>query len=235
MLSAVSDEPSRDSLPDDLDDSQGGMEEPLRLGELYTDLARKLDAERRARGWLRSRPTSQRLALAALAVGLTALAGAAAPRPNLAELPLTFWLLVAGALGVAAAVTVRLVLRPTHEGEATPLERHGTALAALLVPIALAVAVSKPEAEASYGLGCLLTGLAFALPTYVLVRHLDRQPETRGHRWLAAGVAGLAAYGALTLRCPGEHLTHLVVGHAGAGVLVALASLALARLWPRGA
>lgn len=61
---------------------------------------------------------------------------------------------------------------------------------------------------------------------------LERAPGPVGWRWgLAAAGAGLVAFAAQSVFCPGIDLIHLLVGHGGASVVWALIAVAAAWLW----
>jgi len=74
---------------------------------------------------------------------------------------------------------------------------------------------------------CGSGGVLVALPATVVVLLLDRSREPSSWRiLLAAGAAGLSAFGVGTWHCPSVDPVHLLVAHAGLGTLLGLVVLA---------
>lgn len=198
----------------------------------WAELARRVNEEVGPAAWLRSRSTPVRLALA---LGVPVLAAtvywATKRRADWDVYPHSRMLLEIGVLVLAVALVARAELRPLQYA-ARPVARGGTAVAAFLAPIAIALfapahtahAASLEGAGADFwprALACLGFGLSIGLPALVVVRLLERNPEgPRVLVLLACGLGGLAGNLTLHLHCPITHLTHLLVGHATVGLVL---------------
>ena len=95
-------------------------------------------------------------------------------------------------------------------------------LSVLPVPIELSPYTTPPRGMPLlvHAGSCLLFGLGIALPTFLVCQALSRgAPYTT---WMAAVVSGLVGNLALQLHCPITEHAHLLVGHAGLGIVVLL-------------
>ena len=192
-------------------------------------------------GWLRSRPTSTRVALALAAAAAVALLNLIAmKRADLGVYPLGRMI----ALVALHALIVGLIMRQALLGLQSRPASGGLRAVLVLAAVALPLAVAAmPQAHALHpaslagdgddfvkrGVTCFVFGLVMAAPIGLLLLGLDRG----GHRalprvMLAAAGSGLAGALALQLHCPITHQAHLFVGHAT--VLVALLA-AYAATW----
>ncbi len=205
--------------------------------EMLAELRRRKDRERGLAHLLRSRPTPQRVGIAAAGVALVggyfALFRA---RPDWAEYPEGRMWIAAGLFGGLAVASLGRSLRPMHR----PLPTWAGLVAAGLV--AAFVMAGAPAAHTNHhasigGVGpellpaavkCLVVGLASGLPVFLLARWLDRGAHNALSRvLLAAGAAGLAGNLVLQMSCPMTSPAHLLLGHATTGVLLLLAAFGL--------
>jgi hypothetical protein len=208
----------------------------------------RLQAERGLRARLRELPTPLRVLLAALVLALVALVVAVVTlRGDFGAYPqVRFWASLVVPAGLSLALLLAL-FRPLSRRPLGPVRRWGLALAALLVPLAIAVLPpahdlvhAHPESFADAGgqfwpraIGCLVFGCASALPLLALALALDRGPGLRRDRLLiAGGLGGLAGTIALQLHCPLVSIDHLVAGHA-AVPLALIALIAGRRIFSR--
>lgn len=207
---------------------------PVDLVALQAGLSARLEGERGALGWLRSRPTWQRalllLAVAPICPAAIALVQGFPLRADLAHHWLPRFALEAGLLALALLAAVWAALRPVQR----PTLRSGAALAAVLLATLLAAGLALLPAAHPHGIdepagACLVWGLQFGLPLAVCALLLSRLVT-----WPVVALAGLAAgvLGdlALYLLCPDPRPLHLLLGHASvvatwAGVVLLLGLL----------
>ena len=198
----------------------------------WAELACRVDEEAGPGAWLRSRSTPVRTVLALVVPGLAAIVyWMTKRRADWDVYPQHRMLLEVGVLVLAVWLVARVELRPLQHA-ARPITRAGMALVAFVAPVAIALlapahtahAASLQGAGADFwprALACLGFGLSIGLPTLIVVRLLDRNPEgPRVLMLLACGLGGLAGNLALHLHCPITHLSHLLVGHASIGLVL---------------
>ena len=190
----------------------------------------RIEKETGIRGWLRSRPTSVRMAMAAaVVVGLTVTIGIVRT-PKLLDFTLVFHL---AALAALAAVALFVGLRPLQARPLAPAILYGTLAMLVLVPIALAfhgpdvAAVTGGESARSIG-KCFAVGSLIALPLALLVGSLSRGGSFLSAVALAAA-AGLGGNVWLEAHCPVPGAAHVVGGHVT--VIVMYAALTALGLW----
>jgi len=208
--------------------------------ELWSSLERSLGSEVGPRAWLRSRPTHLRVALLVVAGALGVASAAAKLRPDFDGYPaasLATWLVL---YGLAALAAVRLLLPRPGQATVTDGKKGVALLVALLLPLLYAVGLMVPAASTSGGddgalflrhaFGCFSYGAALSLPillvAWALERH-DRLPL--GNALLAGGLAGLVANLALLFHCPMSQHSHLLLGHATIGFVLASVVAVIAR------
>jgi hypothetical protein len=192
---------------------------------LWAAIERDVRAETGVRAWLRSRPTSQRVALAAGVVVLAALlarrevGGGSWARPGAEP-----WLWLAS-FAVLAAASLAVLLRPLGRSSLSRPAVWAVLASSLALPVAHAL--SSEEASqfgvgsgvARGALGCFLYGLGLALPFVLLVLLLDRSDRlTARGLVLVAGAGALVANLGLLLHCGLDQQEHLLAGHAPIGL-----------------
>lgn len=147
----------------------------------------------------------------------------------------TLWLLGVHSIVVVGSILgLSLALRPAHRRPLNGLA--WAAVAALLVlPFGLSVVPGilpgmTGEVPAFAHVMCAAGGLIVALPATLCVLLLDRSGEPSAWRvLLAAGAAGLAAFGFGHWHCPSADPAHLVMAHAGLGTGLGLVVLLIVR------
>jgi hypothetical protein len=167
---------------------------------------------------------------------------AAAPRADLGVYPIAR--LVLEALGYLATAIIAAVigLRPLHLAD----PRTGRTLAVVAAIGAAALIASLPEAHHDHpaslagggddfiarALGCLAYGTICAIPTWVALRLVARDPSVLGPAAypVAVAIAGSGA-AAVFFHCPIVHVGHRWAGHVT--VLVLLLGWAAWRHWRR--
>ena len=193
---------------------------------LPPELERMLAAERGARGFLRSRPTSQRVLLAAaLVLAWAAAVLLATRRPDLGVMPIARLVLDVALLGTPIVAGLAIALRPVHRPALPPWSRIvllAYAAIALLVFALLPMAhADHPASLAGVGddmakraVGCFTFGSIFGVLTVLGLRMLSRGSGRVFVPTLAIAVAS-ALTGALALyfHCPITHPIHLLLGH----------------------
>jgi hypothetical protein len=211
---------------------------PPELGALYAGLAEQIGRERGLRGWLRTRSTPARAALAAGAVLLAALGTALLwLRPDLHVYPVGRMALILGFGAALAGAQLRLALWPLQR----PAPRRWLAPALIVgaifglggvyaLPAAHVDHAASAQAPGSEALlvrawPCLVIGLALAGACYALLWALDRGGSRRA--LIAAACSGVSANLLLQLHCPITAPAHLLLGHLG----VALAFSAAVTCW----
>ena len=198
----------------------------------WDEVAHDVGKDAGVHGWLRSRPTPARLALAMAAAALGAVIAVFRLRPDwaaVAKLPLVMGFAVdAGALYACVALVLRNRARP-------PLPRPSALLVlAFVLPVASALVASTatqhPTAtfstEACFTFGTLLT-----VPFVLVVASVQRDAALGPFKSALLGAAaGLLANAALLFHCPSSDLGHLLLGHAVIGAVLAVAALSLTSL-----
>lgn len=212
----------------------------------WAALEERLHAETGLRAFLRSRPTGQRIGLAAAAaipaivIGSHALTGevtGAADRQALA------WLAV---FAVGVLVCASALFAPLGRRQWSFAVRAGLGLFALALPALHALsagsagsAAGVPDSEFVHrAAGCFFYGLALSVPFAAIIVLMDRSERTSTATALVTGAAaGLVGNIALGLHCMADERAHLALGHAPLGaaitVLSALAGAALATVAAR--
>jgi hypothetical protein len=215
-------------------------------GDLAALLARTKSRVAAERGWrasLRAKATPVRSAIGiAVVAAIPLLVLAAAPRADLGVYPIVRLVLEAlGYLATAIAAAV-IGLWPLHRAE----PRTGRALAVAAAILAAVVVASLPAAHHDHpaslagggddflgrAFGCFAYGTICAVPTWIALRLLARDPATLGPAAypVAVAVAGSGA-AAVFLHCPIVHVGHRWAGHIA--VLVLLLAWAAWRRWGR--
>ena len=191
------------------------------------------------RATLRRAPTSVQVMWAVVLL-LTAVGGVALQgiRPDIGSYPALRMGGVLVVLVASTAAALAVTLRPLHRPPLQPLAITGAAVAALGMPILLAVvpeAVTGHMASMSKGAfwstaaGCFLMGTGAGVLLFVLLRAMDRRSRTPAALIvLSAALIGLAGNVALQLHCPLTAPMHLLAGHASVGVVwAAIAGVAV--------
>jgi hypothetical protein len=186
-------------------------------------------------GWLRSRPTTERVLLgAAWAALLVTAVAIEMPRSAFGPVPTARVVLVVTVLSALLALTLRLGLRALHT---LPPSRRAvlvTFAAAFAAPFAFALLPAAGPAMAVGGssgavrasLGCFVIGAATGALLVVSLWALDRGAHrSRDIVLLAAAGGGLVGNAALELHCPATSPGHLLLGHASIGLVLAAAYL----------
>jgi hypothetical protein len=195
------------------------------LGRVHASL----DAERGLRGRLRALPTRVRSLLVATAVILVG-GGALvfARRVDFDAYPRWRLLLNAATYAGLLALVSSLVLRPLHRRPVSASWETALATVGLLAPFGWALApmpvLSRAVDPVGGGRDCLVVGIVLGTALAVLLRSLDRAPQTslRSAALFAAG-AGLLANLALVFHCPRTRPMHLALVHAPMGLLLLFA------------
>ena len=180
---------------------------------------------------LRSMPTHQRVALAALFVGSSGIVMLiAGRRPDWADYPVMHMGLALGAMFIAAMFGVVQALPREFVAERPQRARIGMFAFLLAIPFLPAilnagrVAEQTPAADplATIG-GCLGIGTLAALPALLGVRALQRDRKLSFWPTLyAALAAAVGANLALQTHCPVIDPMHVVLGHASLGIVYAV-------------
>lgn len=215
-----------------------------RVDELWENVARSVADERGLRAWLRSRPTLLRVALVCGVLAAVVLAHLLwARRGDGFLVPGARLLLAAGAVVVAIAVCMRVVLAPLTRPFPRAAALGSTAL--LLLPVLAALvpelrwgtADTEPAAASlAAAAGCFAYGGILVLGIGAALWCVDRGAPVSGVRLVPAVVgAGLTAHLVLQIHCANDNPTHLLLGHASVGVtwLLLLLGLRAARRLPR--
>ena len=106
----------------------------------------------------------------------------------------------------------------------------GDLFAGALVPGLLPGMTGHPPTVAH--VMCAANGLFMALPATAVVLLLDRSRNPASWRvLLAAGAAGMSAFGMGAWHCPSVDPFHLIVAHAGLGAVLGLVVLGPRRRW----
>ncbi|MCB9666041.1 MAG: hypothetical protein H6732_18180 [Alphaproteobacteria bacterium] len=218
-------------LPDDRRDTLPPSA-PATLDALFAAVAADtLDRPPNVRDRLRELPTPQRtgLAAAAAAIAVTVVAVQHGLRMDLTAGELLRTLAFGLALVAVGIASAALALRGLHS---RPLPTAGLLGVLLLgAPALLALVPAIPgdvaPVPAVGHLACGATGLIAALAGALAVLFLDRSDAPS--RWRVAGAAatgGAFGFAGGLLQCHHVEPTHLLLGHASAGVLVAALILA---------
>jgi hypothetical protein len=191
--------------------------------DMWVDVEKRLGAEVGPRAFFRSRPTPQRLGLAAVAaVPAVAVGLRSYFSRDGAEHAGSPWAWVF-AYAVLVLVCAALLFLPLGRPRPPRVARVGVGLFALTLPAAyvLVASVAESSAISPKSTSCLFFGLGLALPFAAMVWLLDRADRTSaaGALLVAAG-AGLVGNVALTLHCAADDRSHLLFGHASVGVAV---------------
>ncbi len=192
---------------------------------VFASLEKSILAERGAGPWLKSRSTEVRLLLAAaVALSLSLVFFALAPRSKYGPVALERVLLTVSVFSVLVLAVARVVLRPFQAPETTRRALWLVGLAALAVPVLFALlpgGTPSPLLHAPHHVafgtcffGGLATGGVFVAALHLL--HRD-QHAARSTALLAAAAGGLAANLALELHCPITTSEHLLASHASVG------------------
>ncbi|MCC6527804.1 MAG: DUF1109 family protein, partial [Polyangiaceae bacterium] len=188
-------------------------------------------AERGPSGWLRSRPTPLRVALAvALATGLVGAYALFAGREDLGRLDAVELGVVLGGAGITLFAACLRLLRPLYAPPAAGWTGAALGAAGLAVPTLLALVTSRAGAPddgrpvaAVLGAAaeCLAFGLLGAAPVVALTIALRRaRSDGRAVAALTGVAAGLTGYLCLHVHCGATDRAHLLLGHVA---VVALA------------
>ncbi len=206
--------------------------------ELWASLERSLTAEVGPRAWLRSRPTRVRGGLLVAAGALGVASAAAKLRPDFATYPalsLATWLAL---FSLAALAMVRLLLPSPGRPAVADAAKGVALLVALVLPALYALGLMEPVASAvghdpsflRHAFGCFSYGAMLSLPVLIVAWSVERHERLPlGNALLAGGLAGLVANLALLFHCPMNERSHLVLGHATIGFVVAIAVAMLSR------
>ena len=204
---------------------------------LWSGLEQRMASETGLRAWLRSRSSRLRLWLALSAAAVLIAVGALRLRTDWNIYPRER-LLGSLALLVLAAV---LCVAPALASLGRPRLARRLAVAVAVVGLGLPFvigALPAPVTRAALhddpwrsALACTAFGLALAIPFLGLLWSIERSDRiSMTQLLLATAAGGLVANAALLLHCPIAHPGHLLLGHAGVGIvltLLAAAGLAL--------
>lgn len=195
------------------------------LDEMYAAIRTRTAADdRSALGYLRSRRTRTRRAIAIVAFfGIMGAAVATLPLISAEERTGT-WAATIAAFVALSVLTIFAATRPLH----VPALRSGRTIAICAVAItATLVAALLPDGHAGTTADvwakfapCMGTGLLLGLPVYAVVRMLDRGNALGG--LLAAAAAGLGGNLFLKLHCPIAEPSHMMAGHFSVAVIFVL-------------
>ncbi len=208
------------------------------LGALRAAVAADLAGERGLLGALRGLPRPARLALAAAVMTPAILFFSVfVRRPDWDTYPPLRMALTIGALAALALGLTWITLRPLWLPPLPASAVRGLALAAVLVPVGLAL---LPEASPFQPPGfscvasaylCFAIGAGMALLCLLAACALDRGGHRSGPTALLAALgAGMIGVIAGQIFCPVNHALHLVTGHATIPVGLALGYLVSRRL-----
>jgi hypothetical protein len=206
------------------------------LNPVFAALEEDIASERGVRAWLCSRPTWQRVGLAALvAIAIPLLVLATWARVDLPVFPRSRLAIELAILIIAALPALWLALRPLH----LPMLPQWTGVAVIATAVAAAALVaSLPPAHALHpasmrgvgdelvarALACFIFGSIFALPMFLALFVLDRSP---GLATTALVLAGLVGNISLELHCPIVSPAHLLAGHFTVPLAFALLAVVL--------
>ncbi len=145
---------------------------------------------------------------------------------------------IAGFMGAAFAVSLRGMHR-------RPLGRAAWLVVVVMLAVPLVLAVmpwiwdtpDPPAAMAGMGhMPCLLLGLVTGALTAAVAWVFQRQDVSVLWRLVAAVAGGgLTAFAMLQLHCPSTDASHLLIGHAGVGLILAAAVATVVYLRQRSA
>ncbi len=211
------------------------------VSALFDGLQEQLVRERGVRGFFRSRPTSQRVALllsVVVVIGALHLGGLL--RVDAKVYPALRLAFELSLLGLVAVGGVILALRPHFKTSAPTGASSAAAIVAVLLPV-LSIALGpahQSHAASLAGLGdallpraagCFIYGVVFAAPVVAVAWLVDRGP--RGQATFAfAAAATVGANVALWLHCPITHGAHIALGHVPVGVCLLGAALLIRRM-----
>ncbi len=196
------------------------------MQQLIVRLHSSLDHETGISATLRTLPTWARFTIVAVTV-TTMVAGVLIVfRPAgtgvYPPVPLAIWSLSYAAL---LALVVSRALRPLHRAMEPAGREMAVAAACLAVPFIAALMPPHPllrsvETAGSDG-NCLALGVLLGAAVVLLMRALDRAPESSFRSaMLVAAAGGLAANLALVFYCRRPYPLHLAIEHAPIGVLL---------------
>jgi len=202
------------------------------LEALFSRVEREALAPRKLPAKLKRLPTTSRQAILILAVVASVLVAVfiSGARPDAALLPATKMALYLGSMGLLISLSLTLALRPLHMPAPSRARTLGMVLLSVL---GMGIWAWMPDGHAVASQGasfpCLLHGILFGLPVYVVARMLDRG-GVFFTMIFAAAAAGLTAHVALQATCPITTSEHVLLGHSGAGAsfLAAVALVAIA-------
>lgn len=216
---------------------EGSME------ELFAAVQADVAADLGVRGWLRQRPTGQRIALALALPALLLIAlGLLARRADFASYPHARMGLELALYALLTVLAVRRALRPTHLRSSSYV-RWGMVVASLALPFTLALLapahLDHPASLAGAGadfwpraIACFRFGFALSLPVLAILAWGDRlETKSISVAALMGATASLVANFLLHVHCPITNAEHMLVGHAGIGL--ALLPLAAVLAWLR--
>lgn len=200
------------------------------LADMFEEVARDtVDRPATWRDHLRDLSSTARIGLAtvfSLGCGATFIAMMGL-RPDL-DWGSAMWLMGLHLVVLLVSVAgLSLALRPAHRRPLGTLAWVG-ALSLLTLPFAVSLVPgmwpgSTNPAPMMAHLMCGSGGLLIALPATVFVLLLDRSPRIPAWRVLVtSGAAGLAAFSWGAWNCHNVSPGHLLLGHAGAGLVVGL-------------
>ena len=207
------------------------------LDQLLRDVEGRLQDEQGPVGRGRALPSPVRLALAlGLAVVIVATVAVLMPRPDLADYPGERLLADLGLLALPWCALVLLRLRPLHRPLPAAWQAPVTGLAVAAAATAL---VLLPQAHTGHpaalegtgpdmvgrAVACLLFGLGWGIPFALFTLALQRRPDRGPLAGMVGAAVGMAV---LVVHCPIIHVDHLVSGHLGVMVVLAILPLALA-------
>lgn len=232
----------RDALRADLDaltgrdpdgSPPGGAAAPADLDAMFAAVAAEtVDRKRSVRDRLRELPTPMRIALAML--GALIMTGAALVvtriRADITGQALLRYGLAMAAIAALVGVAFAVSMRGPHQ---RPVGRGVWAfiVVVLAIPLVLSVIPGLWECErapAVHPIGgvhvpCLLLGIMTGALTAGVAWLFQRTDVPVFWRAGAAvGGGGLTAFAMLQLHCPARDATHLIVTHAGVGLMLAL-------------
>lgn len=208
------------SLFADLADDQN-FDESAML-ELVDKVEQEINQERGFLAWCRALSTEARLGVAIASTLLTvAVLGAPSPKFFSAS-----WIRVVfnlGSLGILTGSSIWFGLRPLHRpGVPRGFDSLVVVLSLLALVILAILPITAPMPDApddwAHAMGCLYIGTILALPSYIILRLLDRGGRPIS-AFLAASAAALAANAALAMRCDNTSFGHMLKGHVSIGLL----------------
>ena len=217
--------PDDHSVPDALDSSgfeRWSERDDAALSAMFSELQDSVARERGPRGWLRALDSRTRLLVGTgLSLGLVGVVVVGSPRPDLGDIPVWRLAITFGLTVVLLGASVWFGLRPLHRPPVALWVEPAVVVVALLGICGLAFLPLLGPLPADSGgwklaFPCLFGGLAIGVPSFLLIRLLDRGGRPFS-AFLAAAAAALGANAALAAYCPKDSLGHVLQNHASLG------------------